>query len=218
MLCGLMELLGDPVAALEHAGAMLGAVGRVLPMSRQPVGIEARVRGADPAAPDEVRTVSGQHQVAVTTGRVESLRLTPSAPPACAEAIEAIRAADWLIFGPGSWYTSVLPHLLVPQLADAIVSTSARRLVTLNLAAEKETLGLSVADHLAALHWYLPELKVDLVLADAKAVGDPEPVERAAESLGARLVLAPVAVVDGTPRHDPAALGAALVPVLGADR
>ena len=92
VLCGLMELLGDPVAALEHAGAMLGAVGRVLPMSRQPVGIEARVRGVDPAAPDEVRTVRGQHQVAVTTGRVESLRLTPSAPPACAEAIEAIRA------------------------------------------------------------------------------------------------------------------------------
>ncbi|MFI5925391.1 2-phospho-L-lactate transferase CofD family protein [Micromonospora sp. NPDC051543] len=218
VLSGLMELLGDPVAALEHAGAMLGAVGRVLPMSRQPVDIEARVRGVDPDAPDEVRTVRGQHQVAVTTGRVESLRLTPAAPAACAEALAAIGAADWLIFGPGSWYTSVLPHLLVPQLADAIVSSSARRLVTLNLAAEKETLGLSVADHLAALHWYLPELKVDLVLADAKAVGDPEPVERAAESLGARLVLAPVAVTDGTPRHDPAALGAALVPVLGADR
>ncbi|MFI7605258.1 2-phospho-L-lactate transferase CofD family protein [Micromonospora sp. NPDC049366] len=218
VLCGLMELLGDPVAALEHAGAMLGAVGRVLPMSCQPVGIEARVRGADPDRPDEVRTVSGQHQVAVTTGRVESLRLTPDAPEACPEAVAAIGAADWLIFGPGSWYTSVLPHLLVPQLADAIVSSPARRLVTLNLAAEKETLGLSVADHLDALRWYLPELKVDHVLADAKAVGDPEPVERAAESLGARLVLAPVAVSDGTPRHDPAALGAALVPVLGADR
>ncbi|MEV4198781.1 gluconeogenesis factor YvcK family protein [Micromonospora globbae] len=218
VLCGLMELLGDPVAALEHAGAMLGAVGRVLPMSCQPVGIEAQVRGADPDRPDEVRTITGQHQVAVTTGRVESLRLTPAAPEACPEAVEAIGAADWLIFGPGSWYTSVLPHLLVPQLADAIVSSPARRLVTLNLAAEKETLRLSVADHLAALSWYLPELKVDHVLADATAVGDPEPVERAAESLGARLVLAPVAVPDGTPRHDPAALGAALVPVLGADR
>ncbi|MET7749311.1 uridine diphosphate-N-acetylglucosamine-binding protein YvcK [Micromonospora sp. NPDC005367] len=218
VLCGLMELLGDPVAALEHAGAMLGTVGRVLPMSCQPVGIEARVRGADPDRPDEVRTVTGQHQVAVTTGLVESLRLTPDEPEACPEAVEAIGAADWLIFGPGSWYTSVLPHLLVPQLAEAIVSSPARRLVTLNLAAEKETLGLSVADHLAALRWYLPKLKVDHVLADAKAVGDPEPVERAAESLGARLVLAPVAVTDGTPRHDPAALGAALVPVLGADR
>ncbi|GGM61385.1 putative gluconeogenesis factor [Micromonospora sonchi] len=218
VLCGLMELLGDPVAALEHAGAMLGAVGRVLPMSCQPVDIEARVRGADPGRPDEVCTVRGQHQVAVTTGRVESLRLTPQAPPACAQAVAAIGAADWLIFGPGSWYTSVLPHLLVPQLAAAILTSRARRLVTLNLAAEKETLGLSVADHLAALRWYLPELAVDFVLADAKAVGDPEPVGRAAESLGARLVLAPVAVDDGTPRHDPAALGTALVPVLGADR
>ncbi|WBB50059.1 uridine diphosphate-N-acetylglucosamine-binding protein YvcK [Verrucosispora sp. WMMA2044] len=218
VLCGLMELLGDPVAALEHAGAMLGSVGRVLPMSRQPVDIEARVRGADPARPDEVCTVRGQHQVAVTTGRVESLRLTPQAPAACAEAVAAIGAGDWLIFGPGSWYTSVLPHLLVPQLAAAILASPARRLVTLNLAAEKETLGLSVADHLAALRWYLPELTVDFVLADAKAVGDPEPVHGAAESLGARLVLAPVAVDDGTPRHDPAALGAALVPVLGADR
>ncbi|MCZ7423981.1 MULTISPECIES: uridine diphosphate-N-acetylglucosamine-binding protein YvcK [unclassified Micromonospora] len=218
VLCGLMELLGDPVAALEHAGAMLGSVGRVLPMSRQPVDIEARVRGVDPVRPDEVCTVRGQHQVAVTTGRVESLRLTPQAPAACAEAVAAIGAADWLIFGPGSWYTSVLPHLLVPQLAAAILASPARRLVTLNLAAEKETLGLSVADHLAALRWYLPELTVDFVLADAKAVGDPEPVHGAAESLGARLVLAPVAVDDGTPRHDPAALGAALVPVLGADR
>ncbi|TDC81392.1 uridine diphosphate-N-acetylglucosamine-binding protein YvcK [Micromonospora sp. KC606] len=218
ILCGLMEQLGDPVAALAHAGAMLGAVGRVLPMSPQPVGIEARVRGTDPGRPDEVRTVRGQHQVAVTSGRVESLRLTPDAPAACAEAVGAVGAADWLIFGPGSWYTSVLPHLLVPGLAAAIVASPARRLVTLNLAAEKETLGLSVADHLAALRWYLPQLTIDYVLADSKAVGDPEPVGCAAESLGARLVLAPVAVTDGSPRHDPAALGAALVPVLGADR
>ncbi|SCG64197.1 gluconeogenesis factor YvcK family protein [Micromonospora inositola] len=218
VLCGLMELLGDPVAALDHAGAMLGAVGRVLPMSCQPVGIEARVRGADADHPDEVRTVRGQHQVAVTGGRVDSLRLTPVAPAACAEAVAAVSEADWLIFGPGSWYTSVLPHLLVPGLAHAIVSSPARRLVTLNLVAEKETLGLSLADHLATLHRYLSELKVDVVLADSKAVGDPESVERAAESLGARLLLAPIAVTDGTPRHDPAALGAALVPVLGADR
>jgi uncharacterized cofD-like protein len=218
VLCGLMELLGDPVAALDHAAGMLGAVGRVLPMSCAPVGIEARVRGADPARPDAVETVRGQHAVAVTRGRVELVRLTPAAPPACAEALAAVARADWLIFGPGSWYTSVIPHLLVPELAAAIVASPARRLVTLNLAAEKETLGLSVADHLAALGWYLPALRVDFVLGDEKAVGDPDPVHRAAESLGARLVLAPVAELDGMPRHDPAALGAALVPVLGVDR
>ena len=80
VLCGLMELLGDPVAALDHAGRMLGAVGRVLPMSREPLLIEAQVRGADPARPDELRTVRGQHAVAVTHGRVESVRLTPPGP------------------------------------------------------------------------------------------------------------------------------------------
>ena len=61
------------------------------------------------------------------------------------------KTEDWLIFGPGSWYTSVLPHLMVPELAAAIVASPARKLVTLNLAADNETLGLSVADHLAAL-------------------------------------------------------------------
>ncbi|AVT32106.1 hypothetical protein C6361_24535 [Plantactinospora sp. BC1] len=218
VLCGLMELLGDPVAALDHAAAMLGAVGRVLPMACQPVGIEARVRGADPRRPSAVQTVRGQHAVAVTDGRVESVRLTPEGPSACPQAVAAVREADWLIFGPGSWYTSVIPHLLVPELAAAMVASPARRLVTLNLANEAETLGLSLADHLAALGWYLPGLTVDVVLADGKAVGDPEPVHRAAESLGARLVLAPVAVPDGGPQHDPAALGAALVPLLGADR
>jgi uncharacterized cofD-like protein len=218
VLLGLMEQLGDPVMALDHASQMLGVSGRVLPMSCQPVWIEADVRGADPKRPDELVTIYGQHAVAITPGHVESVRLTPPFPPACPQAVEAVRAADWLIFGPGSWYTSVIPHLLVPDLAEAIVTSSAHRLVTLNLAVEEETLGLSVADHLAALRWYLPELKVDAVLADTQAVGHPQPVERAAESLGARLVLAPVAVADGSPRHDSAALAAALVPLLGSAR
>ena len=218
LLLGLMELLGDPVVALQHAGRMVGAHGRVLPMACHAVGIEAEVRGADPGRPQETVTVRGQHQVAITTGHVEAVRLVPSAPPACPDALAAIAEADWLIFGPGSWYTSVLPHLMVPELAGAIVASPARRLVTLNLAADNETFGMSVADHLAALHWYLPALRADVVLADAKWVGEPEPVHHAAEALGARLVLAPLAVADGSPRHDPESLGVALVPVLGADR
>lgn len=213
LLCGLMELYGDPVAALDHAAALVRAGGRVLPMSPVPVGIEADVRQAA-----ELVTVRGQHAVAVAPGRVETVRLAPARPPACAEAVLAVRAADWLLFGPGSWYTSVIPHLLVPGLAEAIVASPARRLVTLNLAGENETVGLSLPGHLAALARYLPKLRPDVVLADIWAVGDPQPVRRAAESLGARLVLAPVAVRDGTPSHDPAALSAALMPVLSAAR
>ncbi|MDT4990366.1 MAG: hypothetical protein QOH97_258 [Actinoplanes sp.] len=218
LLLGLMELLGDPVAALEHAGRMVGARGRVLPMAGHAVGIEADVLGGDPDRPGEIVTVVGQHAVAVTTGHVEAVRITPASPPASPPALTAIADADWLIFGPGSWYTSVLPHLLVPDLAAAIVASPARRLVTLNLAADNETAGLSVADHLAMLHHYLPRLHVDTVLADARWVGDPEPVDKAARALGAELVLASLAVADGSPRHDPESLGVALVPVLGASR
>jgi uncharacterized cofD-like protein len=218
LLVGLMELYGDPVPALDHAATLVRAGGRVLPMSRLPVAIEADIRGADPDRPDAVVTVRGQHSVAVAPGRVETVRLTPAEPPACAEAVAAVRTADWLIFGPGSWYTSVIPHLLVPDLAAAIVASPARRLVTLNLAPEEETSGLSLAGHLGALGRYLPKLAADTVLADILAIGDPQPVERAAESLGARLVLAPVAVGDGTPRHDPVALATALVPLLDTAR
>jgi uncharacterized cofD-like protein len=218
LLLGLMEQLGDPVVALDHAARLVAAAGRVLPMSKYAVGIEADVRGGDPERPGEVVTIRGQHAVAVTTGHVESLRLTPAEPCPCPEALAAVEEADWLIFGPGSWYTSVIPHLLVPGLARAIVASRARRLVTLNLAADNETAGLSHAGHLDALHWYLPALRIDAVVADTKAVGEPEPVQRAAEALGARLVLAPVQVDGGAPRHDPEALGHALVPVLGAAR
>lgn len=210
LLTGLMELTGDPVIALEQARALLRAVGRVLPCTRVPVDIEATVRGDDPADPEAVTTVYGQHQIAVTPGEVLDVRLDPPRPQACAEAVEAVHRADWLVFGPGSWYTSVIPHLLVPDLAAAVGSSPARRLVTLNLAAEQETAGLSLPDHLRALARYLSGLRVDVVLADGKAVGDPDGVQVAAESLGARVVLAPIAVADGTPRHDPAALADAL--------
>jgi uncharacterized cofD-like protein len=215
LLLGLMEAYGDPVVALDHAAALLRARGRVLPMSPHPVQIEARVAGIDPEHPEAVTTVRGQHAVAVCPGRVQRLGLSPAEPPACAQAVAAVGEADWLLFGPGSWYTSVIPHLLVPDLAEAIVASPARRLVTLNLATESETHGLSLPDHLRALTRYLPALRADVVLADGKAAGDPEPLHRAAESLGARLILAPVAVEDGGPRHEPAALAAALAPLLG---
>ncbi|GAA1604865.1 gluconeogenesis factor YvcK family protein [Catellatospora bangladeshensis] len=213
VLCGLMEQLGDPVAALDHVAAMLRAVGRVLPMSCRPLSIEADIEVGG-----RLVTVRGQHQVAVAHGRVVQVRLVPPEPDACPQALTAIAEADWLVFGPGSWYTSVIPHLLVPQLAHAITASGARRLVTLNLAADRETMGLSLPDHLDALGRYLPDLKVDIVLVDRNAVPDPEPVANAAESLGARIAIAPVAVADGTARHDPVRLGRALVPLLGTAR
>ncbi len=221
VLCGLMELLGDPVAALEHAGAMLGAVGRVLPMSCAAGGH----RGATCAAPTRpARTrcapCAGQHQVAVTTGRVESLRLTPAAPAACAEAVAAIgdgRLADLragqLVHQRASrtcWCRELADGDRGQPGPAAGHAQPRRREGDPRAVRRRPPGGAALVPAGAARSMSFWPTRRRWVT--------PNRSQRAAESLGARLVLAPVAVADGTPRHDPAALGAALVPVLGADR
>jgi uncharacterized cofD-like protein len=211
LIVALWELLGDAVDGLDWVGRLLGAQGRVLPMSAVPLDITARVLGVDPQRPEEVTEVRGQAAVATTPGRVIDVALDPADPPACAEALEALREADWLVVGPGSWFTSVIPNLLVPELSAAIQQTPARRLVTLNLGEQKgETDGFSPETHLEVLAAHAPELRIDVVLADTAHVPDPRSLRRTAESLGAALVIADVAEPGSDLRHDPARLAAVL--------
>ena len=209
LIVALWDLLGDTVAGLDWVGRLLGVGGRVLPMAAVPLDIVAEVVGLDPARPDEVSTVRGQAAVASTPGQVRSITLLPPDPPAVPEAVRAVLDADWIVFGPGSWFTSVLPHLLVPELAAALHATTARRVLVLNLAPQPgETEGFSPHKHLEVLAGHAPALTVDVVLADTKAAGTGNlaDLEKAAAVLGARLMMADVAAADGTPRHDPGLL------------
>jgi uncharacterized cofD-like protein len=215
LIVALWELLGDTVQGLDWVGRLLGAHGRVLPMASVPLDLVAEVAGADPARPDEITLVRGQAECASTTGRVRSVSLIPADPPACPEAIAAVRDADWVVLGPGSWFTSVLPHLLVPELADALISTPARRVVALNLVPQPgETDGYSPHTHLEVLAEHAPQLTVDVVLADRDAAGgSAAELEKAAAMLGGRLVLTELAMRDGTPRHDPRRLAGAFAEI-----
>ncbi len=218
LLAGLMETLGDPVAALDEVGALLGVRGRVLPMSCEPLDIEAEVTGLD-GDPGHAHRIRGQVAVASTPGRVRRVWLRPERPLACPQALDAVRDADLLLLGPGSWFSSVLPHLLVPELRDAVISSDARRVVVLNLAPEPgETAGFSPEQHLAVLSQHAPGLRVDAVLADVAAVPVPDRLHRAAVAVlspGGQVHLASVAAADpAVPRHDPVALADALGVVL----
>lgn len=216
LIVALWELLGDHVDGLAWVARLLGAQGTVLPMSVTPIDITATVRGALAEAPEALSTVRGQVEVASTCGQVVTVDLSPANPPACPEAVAAVDEADWVVLGPGSWYTSVIPHLLVPELREALVSAPGRRAVTLNLAPQPgETEGWSPEAHLEVLGSYAPDLKLDVVLADKQSVTDHEGLHAVVASFGADLVVADLAVGDGTPRHDPMKLANAYASFLG---
>ena len=215
LIAGLWERLGDPVAGLDMVGKLLGAKGRVLPMSSVPLEIEAQVLGLDPLSPDELAVVRGQNLVAKTTAEVRNVRLLPSDPPACPESIECVLAADWVILGPGSWFTSVIPHLLVPDLAQAIQTTPAKRLLALNVKTDSETHGFTAARHIELLAEHAPKLRLDVVLVDSRFAGDDLHLEAYAKSLGADLVVEDLAARDGSARHDPLRLASAYASIMG---
>ena len=215
LIAGLWERLGDPVAGLDMVAGLLGAKGRVLPMAAVPLQIVADVLGLDQSRPDEISTVRGQAAVAKTAGEVCAVRLVPEDPPACPESVDVVLAADWVVLGPGSWFTSVIPHLLVPGLAHAIQQTTARRILTLNLEPAGETAGFSPAKHIELLSEHAPNVRLDVVLVDAGFAGGDPHLDRWAHALGAELVVADLAARDGSPRHDTLRLASAYAEIMG---
>ncbi|MFT4189213.1 MAG: uridine diphosphate-N-acetylglucosamine-binding protein YvcK [Aeromicrobium sp.] len=204
LIAAIWDQLGDHVAGLDLVGDLLGSRGRVLPMAAVPLDIEADVRMD--ATPEAVTVVRGQAEVASVDGQVLAVRLDPHDPPACPEAVAAVHDADWVVVGPGSWFTSVMPTLLVPQLREALMETNARRALVLNLPGDKEATGFTVADHLETLAAHAPGLTLDVVLVDQSVVGRVRQVKEAAATLGARIVIGDLARFPGSDQHDPARL------------
>ncbi|HOB49619.1 MAG TPA: uridine diphosphate-N-acetylglucosamine-binding protein YvcK [Mycobacterium sp.] len=216
LLAGLNEVLADPVAALDELGRILGVKGRVLPMCPIALQIEADVSGLE-RDPRMGRVIRGQVAVATTPGKVRRVRLLPGDPPATRQAVDAILAADLVILGPGSWFTSVIPHVLVPGLLAALKSTAARRVLVLNLAAEPgETAGFSAERHLHVLAQHASGFTVHDIIVDTAHVPserERDQLRRTAAHLEATVEFADISR-PGTPLHDPAKLAE----VLGAVR
>jgi len=202
LLAALWDRDEDPVAGLDRVGALLKVVGRVLPMAAVHLDIEATFTTSSGRI-----NVSGQAEVATAKGKLESLRLLPENPAARSEALAAISNADVITMGPGSWISSVLPHLLVPAQRDAIVNAKAIKVLLLNLDANvltsgDEYAGYSAEDHLHLFHKYAPELKVDYVIADSDVVIDRSSLEKIVQSLGGSLISADLSMGPGSSAHD----------------
>jgi uncharacterized cofD-like protein len=214
MLTAMLEREPDPERALARLGGLVGAVGRVLPMSPAPLDLMAEADRFDPDDPERTRQIRGQSSIAATPGRVRSVRLLPPGAPACAAAVDAVREADVAVLGPGSWFTSVIPHLLLRELGTALCATPARVVVVLNLVPQVgETDDYEPHQLLDLLQEHAAPfggLKIDTVLADSDSVLDRELLDRHVREIGARLVVSRLAADNSPERHDPARLSAAI--------
>jgi uncharacterized cofD-like protein len=214
LLLGLLERCGgDVVAGLDRAAALLGCAGRVLPCTVEPVQLRARVGGRD---------VAGQVRVATAAEPVERVWLEPAEPEACAEAVAALVAADLVVLGPGSLFTSIIAALLVPGIAQALARTAARTVLVANLLTQQgETAEFDAKAHVDALLDHVPGLRLDaVVLHDGPPpIGPGRPLGAVlAHPATGRVLAADVAArrADGSVAgvHDPHRLAGALRPMV----
>ena len=203
LIAGLWERTGDVVEGLDWVAKLLRAQGRVLPLASEPLQISALVQDVH-----GIRLVEGQAAVARAHGTVTSLDIQPSAPHVPQATLESIRDADVVVLGPGSWYTSVMVHFLVNEVADELVAAGDRTILALNIAYDDvETSGTDRADDVRALRRIEPRFRPAIVLADATHGADPCLIAEV-ESWGSRLVVADMKRADATDRHDVGRLAA----------
>jgi len=202
LLASMWNAGDDPVVALDRVGELLKVIGRVLPMAAVALDIEATFKTSTGRI-----VVRGQTEVATAKGHIQSLRIIPEDPPARAEALAAVADADWITMGPGSWFSSVIPHLLVPAQLQALKGTDAKKILILNLDASSQSQGEEFAgstpeQHLEFFHHYAPDLTVDYCLVDQSIVRDEHALREAASTLGSEIVVADIRKAPGSIHHD----------------
>ncbi len=169
-LTALTALTGSFEEAIAESGKVLAVHGRVLPATLQQVQLVAEVELPHQAG-QAVRVV-GESKIPAVPGRVRRVWLEPNNPPAYPAVLRAILSADMIVVGPGSLFTSLLPNLLVPDIAAALQASRALKVLVCNVATQVgETDGFSCQDHLAALEEHVGTGLFDLVLVNNRHEG-----------------------------------------------
>ena len=168
LIAALAGIGGDFYRAVEIAGELLAIRGRVIPSTGADVTLIASTEAGE--------TLIGETSVAMASGRLQSLSLSPPNPQAHPEAVAALEEADLIIIGPGSLYTSIVPNLLIPGIARAVAESRALKVYVCNVAEEpRQTEGYSVQEHLDVVRHYAGDEAVHAVVANSSIPDGPTP-------------------------------------------
>ncbi|MEA5616444.1 gluconeogenesis factor YvcK family protein [Cronbergia sp. UHCC 0137] len=219
-LTAMSDITGDLERAVSASSKVLAVRGQVLPATLSDVRLWAELADG--------RRIEGESNISLAGGKIEKIGCIPDRPPALPAVIKAIQEADYIIIGPGSLYTSVIPNLLVPEIADAIAATTIPRIYICNIMTQPgETEGYTVAQHIQAIDQVCGGRRLfDAVLVHKKtpsaqaliryAQQNSHPVfldREAVSQLGRRIVPANIIYEDevGAVRHDPQKLAKVLL-------
>jgi uncharacterized cofD-like protein len=218
-LTAMSEITGDLEQAIGASSEVLAIRGKVLPATLTDVSLWAKL--------EDGRIIEGESNIPEAKGKISSIGCFPPNPPALPAVIEAISNADFIIIGPGSLYTSVIPNLLVPEIREAIAKTKVPRIYICNIMTQPgETDGYSVSDHIRAIDQVCGKRLFEAVICHqrspssqtlqryAKEGSHPVFLDREDVSkLGRRVVLGNVMDEDekGHVRHDPLRLASVLL-------
>lgn len=224
LIAALTSISGDFVQALRDSSRILAIHGEVLPPSVQPVVICARLKNGE--------TVRGETAVGQSRGQVDYVYLDPPAPRALPEAVEALEQADMVVIGPGSVFTSIMPNLLVPRIAQTLAELTAPRVYVCNVMTQPgETDNFTAVDHVEAILRHVEGPIFDYVLMNTRRPSEEvlaryeaqgahlvEPDERGIARLGLVPVCRDLIAEGSWARHDPLKLAKAIMELVAEHR
>ena len=220
LLAALTGIMGSFDEALLAAERVLAVRGRVLPSTLEQVTLVADV--AVIPGGDITHRVVGESAIPAAGGKIHRVSLEPQNVHAYPPALQAIFQADLIVLGPGSLYTSILPNLLVPDLAQALQRSRALKVYVCNLATQPgETDNYTVADHVNTILQHTPAHVLDVVLANDNLSIPPETggghtvYVQPVESAQVEMLTADLVDVAHPWRHDSVKLAAAIIGLLG---
>ncbi|CAM4234275.1 YvcK family protein [Paenibacillus phoenicis] len=160
ILAAITDISGDFVTAVRELSRVFAVRGRVLPAAGQAVVLHAEM--------EDGTIVTGESKIPEVRGKIKRIFLEPEEVEPLPEAVEAIREADAILIGPGSLYTSIIPNLLVPKLAEAVLeNTSAIKIFICNVMTQPgETDNYTVSDHLQAVYNHVGKHLFDYVIVN----------------------------------------------------
>jgi uncharacterized cofD-like protein len=160
-ITALAEVTGDFASGIKAASQVLAVSGQVLPVTLDPVVLEAELQDGT--------LVQGETRISQSRQPIKRLRLLPENARPAPDTREAIAEADAIILGPGSLYTSILPNLLVPGILDEIAASRAVKIYVCNVMTQPgESDGMTVSDHVRVLREYTRPNLIQYVLANTE--------------------------------------------------